>query len=76
LILFSKKRKENQESPCSVRPRSASGERFGGRFESISFRIFSDWKNHDEHQKASFGFAQDKFWAIDGGFEGGGEEKK
>src|SRR5260370_42169425 len=32
---------------------------------------FSHWKNHDEYQKVSFGFAQDKFWAVDGGFEGG-----
>jgi hypothetical protein len=36
---------------------------------------FSDWKNHDEYQKASFGFAQDKFWAVDEGFEGGGERQ-
>ncbi len=37
---------------------------------------FSDWKNHDEYQKASFDYAQHKFWAIDGGFEGGGEREK
>ncbi len=45
---------------------------------------FSDWKKHDEYQKASFptgsessiGFAQDKFWAVDEGFEGGGERQK
>jgi len=30
----------------------------------------------DEYQKGSFGFAQDKFWAVDGGFEGGGESQK
>jgi hypothetical protein len=35
---------------------------------------FSDWKNHGEYQNASFGFAQDKFWAVDGGFEGGGRK--
>jgi len=32
---------------------------------------FSDWKNHDEYQKASFGFAQDKFWAVDEGLKTG-----
>jgi hypothetical protein len=37
---------------------------------------FSDWKKHDEYQRASFGFAQDKFWAVDEGFEGGGIEKQ
>jgi hypothetical protein len=46
-----------------------------GRFGSISIPDFSDWKNHEEYQKASFGFAQDKFWAVDGGFEGGGRRK-
>ena len=30
----------------------------------------------DEYQKASFGFAQDKFWAVDGGFEGGGRREE
>jgi hypothetical protein len=37
---------------------------------------FSDWKNHDEYQKAPFDFAQDKFWEVDGGFgDGRGRQK-
>ena len=97
MILFSGKRKENQESTCFVRFGSDGAKkrvlllwlRQGGRdfFRARSPRDrsvreireyfipdFSDWKNHDEYQKASFGFAQDKFWAVDGGFEGGGRE--
>jgi hypothetical protein len=35
---------------------------------------FREWKKHDKHREASFGFAQDRFLAVDAGFEGRGED--